>query len=66
MVVAQITPTTSFLIKIGKMESAGCRLCRIAREARGQNTDGLAAQTHGQINSAGCEGIAMTVTAAHH
>jgi len=34
-----------------KMQSAGCRLCRIAREARGESTDGLAAETHGHINS---------------
>ena len=66
MVVAQITPTTSFLIKIGKMESAGCRLCRIARDVRCESTDNLVAETHSHINSAGCEGIAMTVTAAHH
>jgi len=40
--VAGNTPTASFLTKIGKMQSAGCRLCRIAREARGESTDGLA------------------------
>jgi len=56
----------SFLTKMGKMQSAGCRLCRIAREARGESTDGLAAETHGHINSAGCEGMATTVTSAHH
>ena len=60
------TPTASFLTKIGKMQSAGCRLCRIAREARGESTDGLADKTHSYINSAGCEGMATTVTAAHH
>ena len=27
------TPTASFLTKIGKMQSAVCRLCNIAREA---------------------------------
>jgi len=59
MAVAGNTPTASFLIKIGKMQSAGCWLCRIAREARGESTDNLAAETHGQINSAGCEGMAM-------
>jgi len=26
----------------------------------------MAAETHGQINSAGCEGMATTVTSAHH
>jgi len=51
--------------KIGKMQSAGCRLCNIAREARGESTDGLADETHGHINSTGCKGMATTVTAAH-
>jgi len=66
MAVAGNTPTASFLTKIGKMQSARCRLCRIAQEARGESTDGLAAETHGHINSAGCEGMATTVTADHH
>ena len=66
MVVAGNTPTTSFLTKIGKMQPAGCQLCRIAREARGESTDGLAAETHNHISSTGCEGMATTVTAAHH
>ena len=55
-----------FLTKIDKMQSAGCRLCRIAREAPGESTDGLTAETHGHINNAGCEGMSTTVTAAHH
>jgi len=33
MAVAGNTPTASFLTEIGKMQSAGCRLCKIAREA---------------------------------
>jgi len=66
MAVAGNTRTASCLTTIGKMQSAGCRLCRIAREARGASTEGLAAETHGHINSAGCEGMATTVTAAHH
>jgi len=66
MAVAGNTPTASFLTKIGKMQSAGCRLCRIAREARGESTNGLADETHGHINSAGCKGMATTVMAAHH
>ena len=49
-----------FLTKIGKMQSAGCRLCRIAQEARGESTEDLADETHGHINSAGCEGMATT------
>jgi len=66
MAVAGNTPTASFLTKVCKMQSAGCRLCKTAREARGESTDGLADETHGLINSAGCEGMATTVTAAHH
>jgi len=63
---AEITPTAIFRTKSGKMQSAGCWLCKIAREARGESTDGLANETHGHINSEGCEGMATTVTAAHH
>jgi len=66
MAVAGNTPIVCFLIKIGKMQAAGCRLCRIARETRGESTDSLAAETHGHIDSAGCKGMATTVTAAHH
>jgi len=53
MAVSGNTPTASFLTKIGKMQSAGCQLCKTAREARGDSTDGLADETHGHINSAG-------------
>jgi len=71
MVVAGIVPTASFLTKKGKMQSAGCQLCRIAREARGKSlaltvTVRQTPETHGHINSAGCGGIATTVTAAHY
>jgi len=47
------------------MQSAECLQCRIVREARGESTDGLAAETHDHINSAGCEGMAMTSMAAY-
>jgi len=66
MAVTGNAPTASFLTKIGKVQSAGCRLCRTVREARGDSTDSLANETHSHINSAGCEGMATTVTAAHH
>jgi len=46
-------PTASVLTKIGKMQSARCRLRRMAREVQGESTDGLVAETHGHINSAG-------------
>ena len=64
--VAGNMPTASFLTKMGKMQSAWCRLCRIAREARGERTDSLVAETQGHINSTGCEEIVTTVTAALH
>jgi len=57
MAVAGNTLTASFLTKIVKMQSAVCWLCRIARD---ESTDGLAAETHGHINSAGCKGMATT------
>jgi len=66
MALAGNTTTANFLIKIGKMQSARCQLCRIAQEARGESSDGLAAETHGHTNSAGCEGMATIVIAAHH
>ena len=40
----------------------------VQNSARGlwASTDSLALETVGHINSAGCEGMAMTVTAAYH
>jgi len=66
MAVAGNMPTARFLTKTDKMQSAGYRLCRIARKARDESTDGPAAETNGHIDSAGCEGMATPVTAAHH
>jgi len=45
LAVAGNTPTASFLTKIGKMQSAGFRLCRIAREAQDESNDSLAVET---------------------
>ena len=58
MTVARITLAASRLNKIGKMQSAGCRLCRRAREAQSESTDSLSVETYSPINSAGCEGMA--------
>jgi len=68
MAVAGITPTssTSPLTKIGKIQSAGCQLCRRAREARGERTDNLAVEINGHINSTGCKGMATILKAVHH
>jgi len=43
-----------------------CRLCKRAREQRGASTENLPEETYGHINSAFCDGMATTVTAAHH
>ena len=64
MAVAGITPKASQLTRIDKMQSVGCRLCRIAQEARGESTDGLVVESYGHMNSAGWEGMVMTVTKA--
>jgi len=45
LAVAGNTQTASFLTKIGKMQSVGFRLCRIAREAQGESNDSLAVET---------------------
>ena len=38
MAVAEMTSTASQLTKIDKIQSAGCQLCRRAREARVEST----------------------------
>ena len=43
--VAGTTPTGSWLDKIGKLQAAGCRLCKRAREAQGANTQVLQNET---------------------
>jgi len=43
-----------------------CRLCKRAREQRGASTGNLPEETYGHIKSAFCDGMATTVTAAHH
>jgi len=59
MAVAGITPIASLLLtKIGMIQTARCRLCRIGQEARGKSTNGLSAETHGHINNADREGMA--------
>ena len=42
------------------------KLCKRAREQRAASTENLPEETYGHINSALCDGMATTVTAAHH
>ena len=46
--------------------NVSCTLFKKAREQRGANTEILPEETYGHINSAFCDGMATTVTAAHH
>jgi len=64
MALTKNTPTASFRTKIGQMQSAGCRLCRIAREARGESTDGSNTRSHQQYRLR--RNRNTTVTAAHN
>jgi len=38
----------------------------MAREQRGASTENLPEETYGHINSAFCDGMAITAMAAHH
>jgi len=60
-----------FFSKLGNMQSVGVgplSAVQNSQAVQGESTDGLAAETDGNINSAlaGCEGMATTITAAHY
>jgi len=56
MAVAEIMQIASQLIKIIKMQQAGCQLCKKVRCARVESTDNLTVETDGHISSSGCKG----------
>ena len=64
--IAGIIPVAKWLAKIKQRSDVSCRLCKKAREQRGANTENLPEETYGHINSAFCDRMATTVTAAHH
>ena len=66
MAIAGIFPVANWLAKIKQRSDVSCRLCKRAREQRGVSTENLLEETYGHINSAFCDGVATTVTAAHH
>ena len=66
MAIAGIIPVAKWLAKIKQRADIGCRLCKSAREQRRASTENLPEETYWHINSAFCDGIATTVTAAHH
>jgi len=66
MAIAGIIPVAKWLAKIKQRSDVSCRLCKRAREQGGASTENLPEETYGHINSAFCDGMATTVTAAHH
>jgi len=66
MAIAGIIPVAKWLAKIKLRLDLSCRLCKRAREQHGASTGNLPEKTYGHINSALCDGMATTVTAAHH
>jgi len=66
MAIAGIIPVAKWLTKIKQLSDVSCRLCKRAREQRGASIGNLPEETYGHINGAFCDGMATTVTAAHH
>jgi len=66
MAIAGIIPVAKWLAKIKQRSDVSCKLSKRAREQHGVSTENLPDETYGHINSAFCDGMATTVTAAHH
>jgi len=66
MAIAGIISVAKWLAKIKQRSDVSCRLCKRAREQHGASTENLPEETYGHINRAFCDGMATTVTAAHH
>jgi len=66
MAIAGTIPVAKWLAKLKRRSDVGYRLCKRAREQRGARTLNLPERTYGHINSAFFDGMATTVTAAHH
>jgi len=66
MAITGIILVARWLAKIKQRSDVTCRLCKRAREQRGASNDNLPEETYGHINSAFCDAMATTVTAAHH
>jgi len=64
--IAGIILVAKWLAKIKQRSDVSCRLCKRAREQCGASTGNLLEETYGLNNIAFCDGIATTITAAHH
>jgi len=66
MAIAGIILVAKWLAKIKQRSDVSCRLCKKAREQGGASTENLPEEMYGHMNSAFCDGMAITITAAHH
>jgi len=66
LAIAGIIPVAKWLAKIKQRSDVSCTLCKRAREQHGVSTQNLPEETYWHISSAFCDGMATTVTAAHH
>ena len=66
MTIAGIIQVSKWLAKIKQRSDVKWRLCKKAREQRGASTGNLPEEMYEHINSAFCDGMKTTVTAAHH
>jgi len=66
MAIAGIIPVAKWLAKIKQRLDVSRRSCKRAREQRGASTAILPEETYGHTKRAFCDGMATTVTAAHH
>jgi len=66
MAIAGTIPVAKWLAKIKRRSDVGCRLCKKSREQRGASTENLLQETYRHINSAFCDKMATSATAAHH
>jgi len=66
MAIAGVIPAAKWLAKIKQRSDVSSRLCKRAREQRSASTENMPEETYGHFSNAFCDGIATTVTAAHH
>jgi len=66
MAIARIILVAKWLAKIQQQSDVGCRLCKRARKQCGASTENVQDEWYGHFNSALCDGMATTVTAANH
>jgi len=64
--IAGIILVAKWLAQIKQRSAVSCTLCKRARGKHGASTENLLEETYVHINSAFCDGMATTVTAAHH